>query len=103
MTMRDDVIAVLRTDFGKPGATATDICKELNWEKSKHPTKLSSLSGLLYRMVKDGTLRVIEGFGPRGGNGYYLTETIADLPRCPSQEQPTEKLSNWPWVLDDDR
>lgn len=47
--------------------TAIEIKKAL-----KDDTKLSSLSSILVKMVKKGTVVRMSGVGPRGGHGYRL-------------------------------
>lgn len=40
--------------------------------------RLDSLSGLLTRMVKDGSMQVVNKFGVRGGNGYIPTKFLIE-------------------------
>ena len=73
VTMRERVIELLNMSRFFGGATATTLCNEMNWiARRSNEFKLSSLSSLLHKMWKDGSLIRLPDFGPRGGNGYVL-------------------------------
>jgi hypothetical protein len=74
MTIREFVVHALSWPPYDGGATATQLW---HFAKATHRNiKLESLSGQLCKMVKANELEKLDGFGPRGGNGYMLPATL---------------------------
>lgn len=68
MTLQKRIIQLLKLR-GLP-MTATSISCELN-------AKLSSLSSILKKMSDERIISRIKNFGPRGGYGYEIKESIS--------------------------
>lgn len=64
MSMRENVVSELRTCFKGLSATASELADHTG-------ARLDSLSSVLTKMTKDGTLKR-RATGPRGGYKYSL-------------------------------
>lgn len=74
MTIREFIVHALSWSPYDKGATAAQLW---NFAKTTNRSiKLGSLASQLCKMVEADELERLDGFGPRGGNGYVLPAVL---------------------------